>query len=100
MPDIEEYQEQLLKGIPDSLRTDEAVKQHTTMLERSAFVINEMKDSLHGQEWEWKARVRSEDEQDQLEQQKPSSTEKSPWSLKDVLAYQRTGKIPDSVPKQ
>lgn len=97
VPEIEAYQNELLKAVPDSLNDAEAVKKHTAMLERASFLVGEMKTSLNGEEWEWKARVHTEEEELANERQQSTTTETSKLSLKDVLAYQRTGRLPDSM---
>ncbi|KAI5476746.1 hypothetical protein MNV49_007336 [Pseudohyphozyma bogoriensis] len=118
-PEIESHLVDLLNALPPLYSNPETFS--SALASRNEFTaacvtkITELKESLDGEEWDWKGRVEleeDEEEEDGEEGGKKGGEEENmdvdgagggggeeapkgrPWTIQEVAAYQRTGKLP------
>ncbi|KDE04815.1 hypothetical protein MVLG_04779 [Microbotryum lychnidis-dioicae p1A1 Lamole] len=97
--EVENYLSELEESLPRVFKEEasrkRAMEEREKLVEGASERILSLKDGESGEEWDWRARVEfDEDDEESEKMQIEDDTEKRKWTVQEVATYQRTGKLP------
>ncbi|SCV69458.1 BQ2448_2478 [Microbotryum intermedium] len=97
--EVEQYLSKLEESLPLAFKEEasrkRAMDEHQKLVEFASERILTFKDGENGEEWDWRARIEvDQDDEESEKMQVEDKVEKRRWTIQEVAAYQRTGKLP------